>query len=196
MGRFGLRKASIGGSFLPTSVPTPIIRYLNDILKLVQGGDGTALHTHSHTAASHSDQGATGAELETLTDGSNADSLHIHNTKAEIATGTYEGNGATSYAPITNLNFTPSYVKIWESTTGSGGGPSPEIEIHEATIYMTGTDSKDHTTIHEGGLSESHISGGGNRILSMESGGFTVADGGADAHPNKSGIDYYYLAIG
>jgi hypothetical protein len=39
---------------------------------------GSAHHTESHTAASHSDQGATGAELETLTDGSNADALHVH----------------------------------------------------------------------------------------------------------------------
>lgn len=35
-------------------------------------------HDEAHTALSHSDQGATGAELETLTDGSNADSLHAH----------------------------------------------------------------------------------------------------------------------
>lgn len=35
-------------------------------------------HSESHTIASHSDTTATGAELETLTDGSNADSLHAH----------------------------------------------------------------------------------------------------------------------
>ena len=35
-------------------------------------------HAQSHTAASHSDQGATGAELETLTDTSDADALHTH----------------------------------------------------------------------------------------------------------------------
>ncbi len=41
-------------------------------------------HAAAHTAVSHSDQGATGAELETLTDGSDADSLHVHtNTVAE-----------------------------------------------------------------------------------------------------------------
>jgi hypothetical protein len=39
---------------------------------------GSAHHTESHAAASHSDQGATGAELETLTDGSDADALHSH----------------------------------------------------------------------------------------------------------------------
>jgi len=32
----------------------------------------------AHTVASHSDTTATGAELETLTDGSNADALHVH----------------------------------------------------------------------------------------------------------------------
>jgi len=37
------------------------------------------LHTAaSHTVASHNDTTATGAELETLTDGSNADLLHGH----------------------------------------------------------------------------------------------------------------------
>lgn len=35
-------------------------------------------HTEAHTVASHSDTTATGAELETLTDGSNADALHTH----------------------------------------------------------------------------------------------------------------------
>jgi len=36
------------------------------------------LHAESHTIASHSDTTATGTELETLTDGSNADALHAH----------------------------------------------------------------------------------------------------------------------
>lgn len=35
-------------------------------------------HPQLHTVASHSDTTATGAELETLTDGSNADALHTH----------------------------------------------------------------------------------------------------------------------
>ncbi len=41
--------------------------------------DLTNVHAESHTIASHSDTTATGAELETLTDGSDADSLHVHN---------------------------------------------------------------------------------------------------------------------
>ena len=35
-------------------------------------------HTESHTVASHSDTSGTGAELNTLTDGSDADALHAH----------------------------------------------------------------------------------------------------------------------
>ena len=35
-------------------------------------------HTEAHSVASHSDTTATGAELETLTDGSDADALHSH----------------------------------------------------------------------------------------------------------------------
>lgn len=43
------------------------------------GGIGTDdHHSELHTIASHSDTSATGAELDTLTDGSNADSLHEH----------------------------------------------------------------------------------------------------------------------
>lgn len=38
-----------------------------------------AHHAELHTIASHSDTNATGAQLNTLTDGSDADSLHYHN---------------------------------------------------------------------------------------------------------------------
>ncbi len=41
-------------------------------------GNADAHHNESHTVASHSDTSATGTELNTLTDGSNADSLHSH----------------------------------------------------------------------------------------------------------------------
>jgi hypothetical protein len=40
--------------------------------------DGDAHHAESHNVASHSDTTATGAELETLTDNSMADTLHRH----------------------------------------------------------------------------------------------------------------------
>jgi hypothetical protein len=40
--------------------------------------DTDAHHAQSHTVASHSDTSGTGSELNTLTDGSNADALHAH----------------------------------------------------------------------------------------------------------------------
>lgn len=40
--------------------------------------DADAHHSELHSIASHNDTTATGAELETLTDGSNADALHTH----------------------------------------------------------------------------------------------------------------------
>ena len=49
----------------------------------------SAQHAESHTVASHSDTTATGTELETLTDGSNADALHSH-----------AGLGTVSYTKI------------------------------------------------------------------------------------------------
>lgn len=53
---------------------------------LHSGLTGADLHApKAHTVASHSDTTATGAELETLTDGSDADSLHDHTQFASAA---------------------------------------------------------------------------------------------------------------
>ncbi len=49
----------------------PEYNHLNDTQKAL-------LHTAAHNIASHSDTTATGTELETLTDGSDADALHNH----------------------------------------------------------------------------------------------------------------------
>jgi hypothetical protein len=43
--------------------------------------NGDAHHAESHTVASHNDTTATGAELETLTDGSDAADIHIHDAR-------------------------------------------------------------------------------------------------------------------
>ena len=49
--------------------------------------NSAARHNQSHTVASHSDTTGTGAELNTLTDGSNADALHVH-SGIDIPSGT------------------------------------------------------------------------------------------------------------
>ena len=51
-------------------------------------------HPEAHTVASHSDTTGTGAELNTLTDGSNADSLHVH-AKGWTLAGSQTTEGST-----------------------------------------------------------------------------------------------------
>ena len=48
----------------------------------IDGDYQNSHHAQSHTVASHSDTTATGAETETLTNGSNADALHAHSAGA------------------------------------------------------------------------------------------------------------------
>jgi hypothetical protein len=88
MGRFGFKRPAIGSSFLPTSVPTPIIRYLNDLLTLVQGGDGTNLHTHTIASASY------------------------------VETGQYTGDGSLQlHVALADSLIQVKYVKVWERVT-------------------------------------------------------------------------------
>ncbi len=59
--------------------------------------DGSdASSLHNHTVANLNDTGATGTELDTLTDGSDRDGLHTHPVYAKVASGTYTGDGAVS----------------------------------------------------------------------------------------------------
>ena len=58
-------------------------------------------HDEAHTVASHSDTTATGAELETLTDGSDADALHAHpGIGGDVV---YSDNGDTSDIDISEV---------------------------------------------------------------------------------------------
>lgn len=88
-----------------------------------------AHHNESHTVASHSDTTATGAELETLTDGSNADSLHAHTipTVTTLLSGTF---------PIdaTGLNTL---------TTAHGLGTTPVLKDIQLTVVINAGDEDD-----------------------------------------------------
>ena len=81
-------------------------------------------HAEAHTAASHSDQGATGAELETLTDGSNADALHVHSSMKKTSSGGYflipSGPAAgVTVASSTSANTYGSWVELEDSTSAA-----------------------------------------------------------------------------
>ena len=73
------------------------------------------LHTEAHTVASHSDTTGTGAELETLTDGSDADSLHSHSSLATVVRKT-EDISIASDATVNNdadLAFSVGANESW-----------------------------------------------------------------------------------
>ena len=63
-------------------------------------------HNEAHTVASHSDTSATGSELNTLTDGSNADSLHLHSG----GMGTLVHSSDTETGPLTSSSNADALV--------------------------------------------------------------------------------------
>ena len=115
------------------------------------------LHAESHTVASHSDTTATGTELETLTDGSDADALHAHavnDAKVTNAThsGEVTGSGALTIADNVvdeaNLKLdtgpTNDYVLTADSTksggmkwAASGSGSSTFVALTDTPANYT-----------------------------------------------------------
>jgi len=61
-------------------------------------------HNESHTVASHSDTTGTGSELNTLTDGSDAGSLHVHDAAYHLKTTFSDTTGSTSKPLKTDTN--------------------------------------------------------------------------------------------
>lgn len=101
----------------------------------------------SHTIASHSDTTATGLETETLTDGSDADALHVHSGASlnddifglhagDVWTGTHDFGGATDLeiinaaAPVVD---TAGQVAMDTTITSHNG----MLIYHDGTTAMT-----------------------------------------------------------
>ncbi len=141
----------------------------------------------NHTVASHSDTTATGAELETLTDGSDADALHTHDL---FATGSYTGDGTTSQG-ITGIGFLPKWVWITQKVV------TQALSEDRGIIFTTNViidDNAGFTSINfdnGSGLPEYHL----GLINSLDADGFTVDDVGGDSHPNKNSQVYNYIAV-
>ena len=110
---------------------------------------------------------------------------------ARVATGTYTGDGATSQA-ITGVGFQPKFVRIWQRFTSDGD----EARIVETTDTMVDDNASGMAVFIAESAGTAIITHEIDRIISLDSDGFTVDDGGADAFPNKNGIVYNYLAIG
>lgn len=103
---------------------------------------------------------------------------HVH-----TFTGSYTGDDTTARG-ITGIGFQPKYVKIWQSGASDGDA----MFIFEKTDVMTGT-----LCIRKSDTNAFQYKD--NRLTSLDADGFTIDDNGANAHPNKSGTTYRYIAI-
>lgn len=108
-------------------------------------------------------------------------------TKVQMVTGEYTGDGTATKA-ITGLGFQPKYLKIWESEAVSG----TSIYVYETTAEIIADVA--------GGGSVRHFSNTHqvftDRIVSLDSDGFTVGDADTSNHPNSNGQIYNYMAMG
>lgn len=111
------------------------------------------LPVNSHTVDSHSDTTATGAELETLTDGSNADTLHVHSslpshtiashsdttaTGAELETLTNGANADSLHAHAVAAHTVASH----SDTTATG------LELNTLTDGSSANSLHKHTALY------------------------------------------------
>ena len=106
-------------------------------------------HNESHNVASHSDTSATGSELNTLTDGSDAGSLHIHDGRYFQESEFSSDPGVSSKPLETSASgnvrvqslFTDDNVVITDGlTVGSTGGvTAPQGMIYLAEVASPGT---------------------------------------------------------
>ncbi len=101
-------------------------------------------HNELHTVASHSDTNATGAQLNTLTDGSNADSLHTHT-----------GAGAIAHAATTGQTPNDHHDEL--HTVASHNDTSAT-----GAQLDTLTDGSDADTLHDHAVADAHIASTAN----------------------------------
>ena len=119
-------------------------------------------HNEAHTVASHSDTTATGTELETLTDGSDATALHIHDgsdhdiadhndttaTGTELETLTDGSNAdslhAHTYAATPSGNTTYYLAPGGNDSSGNGSAPTPWKTIEKALTVLYDTEFELH----------------------------------------------------
>lgn len=108
---------------------------------------------------------------------------------AQIATGTYTGDGSTGQA-ITGVGFQPKFLLI---IRGSGSTPlSLDGDVAFAIDAQLSEDGRSVIWNSSG----SRFDRDTDAITALGADGFTVDDDGADRSPNANGYTYTYVAIG
>jgi hypothetical protein len=102
---------------------------------------------------------------------------------ANIKTGTYTGDDSLSQA-ITGVGFKPE--SLWISVKYAA-----ETEYTEGIFFATDQHAAGCCEFHDRTEDTTYD----NRIISLDADGFTVDDDGANAHPNRGGVTYLYVAI-
>lgn len=128
---------------------------------------GSAHHAQAHSVASHDDTTATGTELETLTDGSDADSLHDHSqfASAAQAIAAVEGEATLDLTgDVTIAGGKSLLVDVIDEKTGAAGVTIPhDLRVKGTGILRVGEDDTaiGYVLVYGGG---SGVGGGVVRI--------------------------------
>ena len=103
----------------------------------------------------------------------------------KIKTGTYTGDGTEGQA-VTGVGFLGKFGWIFKHPTG---------ESTDQTVLKLDRSWGDYAQVIQSHDTLQVISRA-SRMNSLDADGFTVDDGGVDAHPNKNGQVYDYLILG
>ena len=105
-----------------------------------------------------------------------------------IATVSYTGDGAGTANPqeVTGVGFAVKAVWILPKLSSAA-----TCEVHFKLDVHDGVSSEIHSLV----AGSEHYNFR-DAVISLDSDGFSVADRDADAHPNKNGQVYIYLALG
>lgn len=99
------------------------------------------LHAEAHSVASHDDTTATGTELETLTDASDASSLHVHKKTVifkvlahdtALSTGDNKEEWTVPLA-LNGWNLTDADAAVYTASSAGGNGAVGPIQIYNET---------------------------------------------------------------
>ena len=122
---------------------------------------------------------------------------HLHGmmaqpVRAQIATGSYTGDGATSQA-ITGVGFRPTFLIVSARITADqfvSAGAGVKSWYFTTDVIMD--DNAAGMALGAQGSWQWEI----NHVIALGSDGFTVDDDGTNEHPNTSSTTYNFVAIG